>query len=75
MALIVAQPFLGVSRTAREACASFCPLTSIGPTMAKKSKDVYGADGQSDLLTFDPAKLTLVIDESAPSTTSARICP
>lgn len=34
--------------------------------MAKKSKDVYGADGQSNLLTFDPAKLTLVTDESSP---------
>lgn len=34
--------------------------------MAKKSKDVYGADGQSNLLTFDPEKLTLVTDESSP---------
>lgn len=34
--------------------------------MAKKSKDVYGADGQSNLLTFDPTKLTLVTDESSP---------
>ncbi|WP_348995947.1 ParB/RepB/Spo0J family partition protein [Achromobacter sp. HNDS-1] len=34
--------------------------------MAKKSKDVYGADGQSNLLTFDPDKLTLVTDESSP---------
>lgn len=34
--------------------------------MAKKSKDVYGADGQSNLLNFDPAKLTLVTDESSP---------
>lgn len=34
--------------------------------MAKKSKDVYGADGQSNLLTFDPDKLILVTDESSP---------
>lgn len=34
--------------------------------MAKKSKDVYGADGQSNLLNFDPAKLTLVTDEASP---------
>lgn len=34
--------------------------------MAKKSKDVYGADGQSNLLNFDPAKLTLVTDVSSP---------
>jgi len=34
--------------------------------MAKKSKDVYGAEGQSNLLNFDPAKLTLVTDESSP---------
>lgn len=34
--------------------------------MAKKSKDVYGADGQSNLLNFDPDKLTLVTDESSP---------
>lgn len=34
--------------------------------MAKKSKDVYGADGQSNLLNFDPAKLALVTDESSP---------
>lgn len=34
--------------------------------MAKKSKDVYGADGQSNLLNFDPAKLILVEDEASP---------
>ena len=34
--------------------------------MAKKSKDVYGADGQSNLLNFDPAKLVLVTDEASP---------
>lgn len=34
--------------------------------MAKKSKDVYGADGQSNLLNFDPAKLVLVTDEGSP---------
>lgn len=34
--------------------------------MAKKSKDVYGAEGQSNLLTFDPDKLVLVTDESSP---------
>lgn len=34
--------------------------------MAKKSKDVYGAEGQSNLLNFDPAKLTLVTDENSP---------
>lgn len=34
--------------------------------MAKKSKDVYGADGQSNLLTFDPARLVLVTDEASP---------
>lgn len=34
--------------------------------MAKKSKDVYGADGQSNLLNFDPTRLTLVTDESSP---------
>lgn len=33
--------------------------------MAKKSKDVYGAEGQSNLLNFDPAKLTLVTDENS----------
>ncbi|WP_242609785.1 ParB N-terminal domain-containing protein [Achromobacter xylosoxidans] len=32
----------------------------------KKSKDVYGAEGQSNLLNFDPAKLTLVTDENSP---------
>lgn len=34
--------------------------------MAKKSKDVYGADGQSNLLNFDPTKLVLVTDEASP---------
>ncbi|OZI39001.1 hypothetical protein CEG14_05550 [Bordetella genomosp. 1] len=34
--------------------------------MAKKSKDVYGAEGQSNLLNFDPTKLVLVTDESSP---------
>ncbi|CAB3858763.1 hypothetical protein LMG26788_02148 [Achromobacter pulmonis] len=34
--------------------------------MAKKSKDVYGAEGQSNLLNFDPAKLALVTDENSP---------
>ena len=34
--------------------------------MAKKSKDVYGADGQSNLLNFDPTKLVLVTDETSP---------
>lgn len=34
--------------------------------MAKKSKDVYGAAGQSNLLNFDPATLTLVTDEASP---------
>ncbi|KWU16271.1 ParB/RepB/Spo0J family partition protein [Achromobacter xylosoxidans] len=34
--------------------------------MAKKSKDVYGAEGQSNLLNFDPAKLTLVTEENSP---------
>lgn len=34
--------------------------------MAKKSKDVYGADGSSNLLTFDPDKLVLVTDPTNP---------
>lgn len=34
--------------------------------MAKKSKDVYGADGQSNLLNFDPTKLVLVTDTTSP---------
>lgn len=34
--------------------------------MAKKSKDAYGAEGQSNLLNFDPARLTLVTDENSP---------
>lgn len=34
--------------------------------MAKKSKDVYGAEGQSSLLNFDPTKLVLVTDETSP---------
>lgn len=34
--------------------------------MAKKSKDVYGAEGQSNLLNFDPTKLVLVTDETNP---------
>ncbi|MNY06094.1 hypothetical protein D3C86_1388360 [compost metagenome] len=34
--------------------------------MAKKSKDVYAADCQSNLLNFDPAKLALITDETSP---------
>lgn len=34
--------------------------------MAKKSKDVYGAEGQSNLLAFDPDTLVLFIDETSP---------
>ncbi|MPS30519.1 MAG: hypothetical protein E2576_14405 [Alcaligenaceae bacterium] len=34
--------------------------------MAKKSKDVYGSDGQTNLLTFDPERLVLVTDEMSP---------
>ena len=34
--------------------------------MAKKSKDAYGAEGQTNELRFDPEKLTLVVDENHP---------